>query len=127
MTLSPYQESVLSKGPFDVRFDELQTLCAYHGRYYFDASSIRFFRSRFPEKPIKIGEYLYIIETLAAGPRVSDGRRTRLIQVKITNPQDSQIVETGAAVKRVWKALVKHATDIERAGANTIHGQWPGL
>ena len=113
MTL--YQQTLLSKGPFDVRFDELQTLCAYHEYHYFDAGNIRFFRSKFPEQPIKIGSYVYVIETLAAGPRVSDGRQTRLIQVSIVNPKASQIVETGAAVKRVWKGLVKQAIDIERA------------
>jgi hypothetical protein len=116
MTLSPYQENLLALGPFGVRFDDVQTLCSYHFFYRFSESTVRVFRARFPEQPVKIGEYIYLIETSAAGPRISDGRIARLIQVSIVNPQDSQIVETGtAAVKRVWKGIIKQGIDIERA------------
>lgn len=116
ITLSTYQDNLLNSGPFNVRFDQIQTLCHYHCYYRFTPDSMRFFRARITEQPIKIGEYMYLIETSAAGPRISDGRITRLIQVSIVNPQDSQIVETGtAAVKRVWKGLFRQAIDIERA------------
>lgn len=116
MTLSLYQDNLLRLGPFGVKFDDVQTLCNYHHFYRFSASTIRAFRARFPEQPIKIGKYIYVIETSAAGPRISDGRVARLIQVSVVNPGDSQIVETGtAAVKRVWKGLVRQAIDLERA------------
>lgn len=116
MTLSPYQDNLLRLGPFGVKFDDVQTLCNYHHFYRFSESTVRAFRARFPEQPVKIGEYIYVIETSAAGPRISDGRVARLIQVSIVNPKESQIVETGAAaVKRVWKGLIRQAIDIERA------------
>lgn len=113
---SEFQEKLLNSGPFDVRFDQIQTLCHYHCYYRFTPDSMRFFRARITEGPIKIGEFVYLIETSAAGPRTSNGRIKRLIQVSILNPQESEIVETGAAaVKRVWKGLVEQAREIEKA------------
>jgi hypothetical protein len=113
--MTSYQNDLLGRSPFGVRFDEVATLCTYHHYYRFSPGTVRVFRARFPQDPIRIDGYIYLIEISAAGPRVSDGRVTRLIQVDIANPTASRIVESGAAVKRAWKELVKQAIDLERA------------
>ena len=112
---SEFQRRLLDAGPFDVQFEAIQTLCHYHCYYRFTPDSMRFFRARITEGPVKIGEYVYLIETSAAGPRTSDGRITRLIEVSIVNPQESKIVETGAAVKKAWKSIMGQAQNIEKA------------
>jgi hypothetical protein len=113
-----FQDELLTRGPFGVCFDEITTLCEYHHFHRFSVSTVRFFRARYPERPIKIDGYVYVYETSAAGPRVSDGRVTRIIQVDIASPNSSRVVEEGkAAVKRVWTGLIKQAIALERGDA----------
>lgn len=116
--MTTLQENLLERGPFDVTFRELAILGECVGYYRFEPGTVAFFRAEYPEAPIKIGNYAYVIETSAAGPRIADGRVMRLIQFDITDPRQSVIVGEGTrAVKRAWKKLVKQGIDIEREGA----------
>lgn len=113
--MTTLQENLLARGPFDVTFRELASLGECLGFYRFDPGTVIFFRARYPQTPIKIDNYAYLIETSAARPRVEDGRVTRLIQFDIADPRRSVVVEEGtAAVKQTWKKLEKQAIDIER-------------
>ena len=113
--MTTLQNNLLARGAFDVTFRELALLGECLGFYRFEPGTVAFFRAKYPQTPIKIDNYAYLIETSAAGPRVSDGRIMRLIQFDITDPRKSIVVEEGtAAVKRTWKALEKQAIDIER-------------
>lgn len=115
--MTTLQETLLLRGPFDVTFRELAVLGECLGFHRFDPGSVHFFKAKYPQSPIKIDNYAYVIETSAAGPRVADRRIMRLIQFDITDPRNSVVVEEGtAAVKRMWKALVKQGIDIERGG-----------
>ena len=114
--MTTLQETLLLRGPFDVTFRELAVLGECLGYYRFEPGSVAFFRAKYPQIPIKIDHYAYLIETSAAGPRIADGRVMRLIQFDISDPRKSVVVEEGAAaVKRVWKQLEKQGIDIERA------------
>ena len=114
--MTTLQETLLLRGPFDVTFRELAVLGECLGYYRFEPGSVAFFRAKYPQSPIKIDNYAYVIETSAAGPQVEDGRIMRLIQFDISDPRRSVVVEEGAAaVKRVWKGLIKQAVDTERA------------
>ena len=109
------QEKLLARGPFDVTFRELAILGECLGFYRFEPGTVAFFRAKYPQTPIKIDNYAYLIETSAAGSRIEDGRIMRLIQFDIADPRKSVVVEEGTAeVKRVWKELEKQAIDIER-------------
>ena len=115
--MTTLQEILLARGPFDVTFRELAILGECLGFYRFEPGSVAFFRAKYPQTPIKIDNYAYLIETSGAGPRIEDGRIMRLIQFDIADPRKSVVVEEGtAAVKRVWKALEKQGIDIERGG-----------
>jgi hypothetical protein len=115
--VTPLQENLLARGPFDVTFRELAILGECLGFYRFEPASVHFFRAKYPQTPIKIDNYAYLIETSGAGPRIEEGRIMRLIQFDITDPRKSVVVEEGtAAVKRMWKALEKQGIDIERGG-----------
>lgn len=114
--MTTLQENLLARGPFDVTFRELALLGECLGFYRFEPGTVAFFRAKYPQTPIKIDNYAYLIETSAAGPRIADGRVMRLIQFDIADPRRSIVVEEGAAVvKRVWKKLTKQGIDIERA------------
>lgn len=116
--MTTLQETLLLRGPFDVTFRELAILGECLGFYRFEPGSVAFFRAEYPQTPIKINNFAYVIETSAAGPRIADGRVMRLIQFDITDPRRSVVVKEGAAaVKRVWKKLVKQAIAIERGEA----------
>lgn len=116
--MTTLQETLLSRGPFDVTFRELAILGECLGFYRFEPCSVAFFRAKYPQTPVKIGNYAYLIETSGAGPRVEDGRIMRLIQFDITDPRRSVVVEEGtAAVKRVWQGLTKQAIALERGEA----------
>lgn len=116
--MTTLQDTLLSRGPFDVTFRELAILGECTGYYRFTPATVAFFRAKYPQTPVKIGNYAYLIETSGAGPRVEDGRVMRLIQFDITDPRRAVVVEEGAAaVKRVWKGLVKQAITIERGEA----------
>lgn len=116
--MTTLQEILLSRGPFDLTFRELAILGECLGFYRFEPGTVAFFRAKYPQTPVKIGNYAYLIETSAAGLRVGDGRIMRLIQFDITDPRRSAVVEEGAAtVKRVWKGLVSQAVTIERGEA----------
>lgn len=113
--MTTLQAQLLARGPFDVTFRELAILGECTGYYRFDPGTVHFFRAKYPQTPIKIDNYAYLIETSAAGPRVGDGRIMRLIQFDIADPRRSIVVEEGAAaVKRVWKRLEQQAIDVER-------------
>jgi hypothetical protein len=113
--MTTLQDDLLRRAGFDLTFRELAILGECTGYYRFTPGTIAHFRAKYPQTPVKIGNYAYLIETSAAGPRVEDGRVMRLIQFDITDPRRSVIVEEGAAaVKRVWKGLVKQAIAIER-------------
>lgn len=114
--MTTLQENLLARGAFDVTLRELALLGECLGFYRFEPGTVAFFRAEYPQTPIKIDNYAYLIETSAAGPRVADGRVMRLIQFDIADPRRSIVVEVGAtAVKRTWKKLEKQAIDIERA------------
>lgn len=114
--MTTLQENLLARGPFDVTFRELAILGECLGFYRFEPGTVAFFYAEYPQTPIKIDNYAYLIETSAAGPRIGDGRIMRLIQFDIADPRKSVVVEEGtAAVKRVWKRLERQAIDIERA------------
>lgn len=113
--MTTLQDNLLARGPFDVTFRELAILGECLGFYRFEPGTVALFRAKYPQTPIKIDNYAYLIETSAAGPRIADGRVMRLIQFDIADPRRSIVVEKGAtAVKRVWKELEKQAIDIER-------------
>lgn len=113
--MTTLQETLLLRGPFDVTFRELAILGECLGFYRFEPGSVAFFRAKYPQTPVKIDHYAYVIETSGAGPQVADGRIMRLIQFDISDPRRSIVVEEGAAaVKRVWKGLVNQAIAIER-------------
>lgn len=113
--MTTLQDDLLHRAGFDVTFRELAILGECTGYYRFTPATVAHFRAKYPQMPVKIGNYAYVIETSAAGPRVEDGRIMRLIQFDITEPRRSVIVEEGAAaVKRVWEKLVKQAIAVER-------------
>lgn len=114
--MTTLQDNLLARGPFDVTFRELAILGECLGFYRFEPGTVHSFKAKYPQSPIKIDHYAYLIETSAAGPRIADGRVMRLIQFDISDPRRSVVVEEGtAAVKRVWKKLEKQGIDIERA------------
>lgn len=108
------QEDLLRRGPFGVTFRELAILGECSGYYRFTPTTIKFFHAHYPESPLRIDGYAYVIEISSAGPHMPSGRIMRLIQFDISDPCRSIVAETGkAAVKRVWQALYRQALHAE--------------
>jgi hypothetical protein len=85
--MTTLQNTLLSRGPFDVTFRELElsseSACGLTGS---TPCSVAFFRAKYPQTPVKIGNYAYLIERAATGRGWRHGRVMRLIQFDITDP-----------------------------------------
>lgn len=108
--MTALQNDLLRRGPFAIQFRELAILGECTGYYRFTPATIKHFRARYPEQPIRIDSCAYVIET----SNTEGSRVTYLIQFDILDPRKSVVIEKGTAVKRVWKGLFRQALDLEK-------------